>query len=119
MSLPARRLRAQVLEGALLVGTLVVGWVAWSLLLWGRGQTPAKQLLHMRCIDTWTGRAAGPATMMRRELAGKWALAVSTLGLSMVVGGLVVYGERREAFWDKTANTIVIDDPHDRYAPRR
>jgi hypothetical protein len=119
MSSPRRRAVAHVLEVVLLVATLGVGWLVWSLVAWRRGQTPAKQLLRMRCIDTWTGRAAGFRAMARREVADKWLPAAATLGLWLVGGGLLVLGERREAAWDKTAGAIVIDDPDGRYAPPR
>jgi hypothetical protein len=119
MSSRRRRAAAHVLEGVLVVATLGVGWLAWSLVVWRRGQTPAKQLLRMRCIDTWTGRAAGFRTMARREAADKWLPTVATLGLWMFAGGMLVLGERRECAWDKTAGAIVIDDPDGRYAPAR
>jgi hypothetical protein len=43
-----RRLAGHLLEIVLVVVTLLVGWIVWSIIVWGRGQTPAKQLLGMR-----------------------------------------------------------------------
>jgi hypothetical protein len=117
LSSPLRRLLAHVLEGVLLVVTLGVGWLVWSVLVWGRGQTPAKQLLHMRCLDARTGRAAGTGTMVLREGLGKWVLSSATAGLTMVIGGAMVLATDRQALWDKLATTVVVDDPQDRWAP--
>lgn len=117
MSSPRRRARSLVLEVVLVVVTLGVGWLAWSVVLWRRGQTPAKRLMRMRCIDTRSGAAAGAGTMAARELALKWVPGLATLGLTLMIGGLVALGERHEAMWDKAARTIVIDDPAGRYGP--
>lgn len=117
MSSPRRRARSLVLEVVLVVVTLGVGWLVWSAVLWRRGQTPAKCLMRMRCIDTRSGAAAGARTMAARELALKWVPGLASLGLTLMTGGLVALGERHEAVWDKLARTIVIDDPEGRYRP--
>jgi uncharacterized RDD family membrane protein YckC len=119
MSSPGRRLRAQALDAVLFVVTAGVGWVAWSAVTWRHGQTPAKRLLRMRCIDTRVGSAAGFRTMACREVGLKWVPSILTLGLGLVVGGAACLGERREALWDKAGKTIVIDDPRGRYRPDR
>lgn len=117
MSSPDRRLRATALEVVLFATTLAVGWLLWSAVTWRHGQTPAKRLMRMRCIDTREGTAAGFRTMAHREVGLKWLPGLLTLGLGLAVGGAVALGERREALWDKGAKTIVIDDPDGRYRP--
>jgi len=117
LSSSGRRLLAHLLEGVLVLVTLGVGWLVWSVIVWGRGQTPAKQLMHMRCLDTRTGLAAGTGTMVLREGLGKWVLSSATAGLTMIIGGVMVLGDGRQALWDKLANTVVVDDPQDRWAP--
>jgi uncharacterized RDD family membrane protein YckC len=119
MSSPGRRLRAQGLDVVLFVATVGVGWVLWSAVVWRHGQTPAKRLMRMRCIDTRVGSAARFRTMAHREVGLKWLPGVLTLGLGLAVGGAVSLGERRESLWDKGAKTIVIDDPDGRYRPER
>lgn len=117
MSSPRRRARGLGLEGILFLATLGAGWLVWSAVLWRQGQTPAKRLMRMRCIDTRSGAAAGAATMATRELALKWVPGLATLGLTLIAGGFVALGERHETLWDKAARTIVIDDPRGRYRP--
>lgn len=114
-----KRFAAYLLDAVLVMVTLVIGWLIWSLIVWGQGQTPAKQLLHMRCIDTHTGRAAGWGAMALRELVGKALLGNVTCGISTIVGGVMILDDSppRQSLWDKLANTVVVEDPHDRLAP--
>lgn len=114
-----KRFGAYLLDALLMMVTFVFGWLIWSLIIWGRGQTPAKQLLHMRCIDTHTGQAAGWGAMALRELVGKALLGNITCGISTIVGGAFVLGDTppRQALWDKMANTAVVEDPQGLLAP--
>jgi uncharacterized RDD family membrane protein YckC len=113
LSSAGKRFGAYLLEAVLVVVTLVIGWLIWSLIIWGKGQTPAKQVLHMRCVDQSSGRLATWGTMALRELVGKAILANVTCGISTLVGAIMVLGESRQGVWDKIANTVVVDDPQD------
>ena len=44
-----RRIGAWFLAIPLWICTLVIGYVIWGLIVWGRGQTPAQQVLGMCC----------------------------------------------------------------------
>ena len=48
--------------------TLGIGWVIWSMILWGEGQTPAKKILKLRTINATTGRPASWGHMGLREI---------------------------------------------------
>jgi hypothetical protein len=37
---------------------LEIGWLIWSLIVWGQGQTPGKQILKMRVYDKTTSKPA-------------------------------------------------------------
>jgi uncharacterized RDD family membrane protein YckC len=113
-----RRFGAYLLDVLLLMVTLSIGWIIWSLVIWGKGQTPAKQLMHMRCVDLSTGAVAGWGTMALRELVGKVVIGNVTCGISTVVGGAMILGDGapRQALWDKIASTVVVDDPQDTLA---
>jgi uncharacterized RDD family membrane protein YckC len=133
LSPPLRRLGCALLEGALVVATLGVGWLAWSVVVWDRGQTPAKQLLGMRVVRAESGTPAGRLEMLFRELVAKClfiggvALAAAALCLvagigtsagAVVVGVVVciagawfVWDPAGEALWDKLVSTLVVDEP--------
>jgi uncharacterized RDD family membrane protein YckC len=117
LSTPAKRFAGHMLEIGLLIVTLFVGWVVWSLVAYGRGQTPAKQLLNMRVVKVETAERASWARMLARE----W-LAKPVLG---ILGGLtagiayfwMAWDKRNQELWDKVVDTIVVDDPERQLAP--
>ena len=53
-----RRFGAYLLEIPLTIVTLGIGYIIWMLIVWARGQTPAKQLLKMRVVRLEERRAA-------------------------------------------------------------
>ena len=63
---PARRLTAWVLEIVLISGTAYIGWFIWSLITWGKGQTPAQNLLRIISINETTGAPAKRPQMFIR-----------------------------------------------------
>ena len=110
LSSPARRIAEPVVELLFLVVTLYVGWLIWELVVFARGQTPAKQLLGMRVVSLETSRAAGWGTMLLRELVGKpIVLAVAPFTLGIVLFWFC-WDPGRQALWDKMVETIVVDD---------
>lgn len=63
---PTRRFTAWVLEIVLISGTAYIGWFIWSLITWGKGQTPAQNLLRIITINEKTGQAAKRPQMFIR-----------------------------------------------------
>ena len=63
---PARRFTAWVLEIVLISGTAYIGWFIWSLITWGKGQTPAQNLLRIISINETTGAPAKRPQMFTR-----------------------------------------------------
>ena len=78
------RLGAIVLDATLIILTLGIGWVIWSFIVWGEGQTPAKKILKLRTINFTNGRSASWGHMGIRE--GLIPLTVSIA--SSVTGGI-------------------------------
>ena len=99
---PARRFTAWVLEIVLISGTAYIGWFIWSLIIWGKGQTPAQNLLRIISINETTGAPAKRPQMFIRFFlifTAYWIayFAVSNLaylvnpsGIMLAVGILVV-----------------------------
>jgi uncharacterized RDD family membrane protein YckC len=80
------RLGAIVLDATLMVITLGIGWLIWSFIVWGEGQTPAKKILKLRTINFTNGRPATWGHMGIRE-----ALIPITVSIASGVTGGIAY----------------------------
>jgi hypothetical protein len=99
---PARRFTAWVLELVIISGTAYIGWFIWSLITWGKGQTPAQNLLRIISINETTGAPAKRPQMFIRFFlifTAYWiayfavsnlAYAINPSGFLLVVGILLV-----------------------------
>jgi uncharacterized RDD family membrane protein YckC len=109
-----RRIGAFFLAIPLSIVTLGIGYCIWGLVIWGRGQTPALQVLGMRCWRPETGRVAGWGWMALREIVGRIAegiLSIITLLISFI---LMMSGKERKSLHDHIAGTVVLYDPDKR-----
>ena len=107
-----RRIGAYFLAIPLWIVTLGIGYIIWGLIAWGNGQTPALQVLGMRCWRPETNRVAGFWYMALREIPGRiidGLLSFITLITSFV---LMVTGRERKALHDWIAGTVVLHDPN-------
>lgn len=107
-----RRIGAYFLAIPLAIITLGIGYLIWGLVVWGRGQTPAFQVLGMRCWRPETGRIAGWWWMALREIIGRLVeglLAIITLLLSFI---LMLTSKERKSLHDMIAGTVVLHDPN-------
>ena len=84
------RLGAVVLDAVLMGLTFGIGWLIWSLVIWGNGQTPAKQILKIRVYNAETGQVVSWGHMALREaLLGWWfGLGIASGLLSLVTFGI-------------------------------
>jgi hypothetical protein len=106
-----RRLGGSLLDALLLLVTLGIGWMVWSIVVWGQGQTPAKALLKMRCIRTDNRQAAGRGAMALREIVGKSILGSISCSLTTLVSAyFIIKGGDRQAVWDRVADVVVVDE---------
>lgn len=106
-----RRIGAYFLAIPLAIITLGIGYAIWGLIVWGRGQTPALQVLGMRCWRPDDGRVANWGWMALREILGRIAeglLSIITLLLSFI---LMVTSRERKSLHDLVAGTVVLHDP--------
>jgi uncharacterized RDD family membrane protein YckC len=109
-----RRVGAYFLAIPLSIVTLFIGYIIWGLIVWGRGTTPALQVLGMRCYLPNEGRVPGFGKMTVREVVGRF-LIESIIGLVGVISFFVfLTNKRRQPFHDMVAGTVVLYDPHKR-----
>lgn len=107
----ARRIGAYFLAIPLMIVTLGIGYVIWGLVIWGRGQTPALQVLGMRCWRPETQSVPGFWWMALREVIGRLVdgvLSIISLALSFV---LFLTTRERKSLHDYVAGTVVLHDP--------
>ena len=107
-----KRFGAFVLSVVLIYVTLGIGYVIWTLIIWGRGQNPAKQVLGMYVIDLETGRPATWGKMFIRGFVIDGLLNLVTFFIFWVVSAVMIWSnpENRRAT-DQMVSTIVVDAP--------
>jgi uncharacterized RDD family membrane protein YckC len=107
-----RRIGAYFLAIPLAIVTLFIGYVIWGLIVWGNGQTPALQVLGMRCWRPEEGRVAGWWWMALREIVGRIAEGIVWLITSLVSFILMLTRPDRRSLHDLIAGTVVLYDPN-------
>ena len=106
-----RRIGAWFLAIPLAIVTLGVGYVIWGAVVWGRGQTPALQVLGMRCWRPDSRSVPGFWRMALREIIGRFVegiLSIITLLISFI---LFLTRDDRQSIHDLVAGTVVLHDP--------
>jgi uncharacterized RDD family membrane protein YckC len=83
------RLGGKAVELAMYTVTFGIGWFIWSLIVWGQGQTPGKQILKMRVYDKTTSRPAKWGQMAIREFLLPLTITVAVLPFVIVSGSLI------------------------------
>lgn len=112
LSSPGKRLGAMWLDGMLVLVTLLIGWLVWSLVVYGRGQTPAKQLLGMRYVTLATTRRAGWGRSFLREFCKGIVRVIAAMTLIGLLAELwLIWDRDNQQLWDKVVGTVVVDDP--------
>ncbi len=108
----SRRIGAYFLAIPLAIGTLGIGYVIWGLIVWGRGQTPAQQVLGMRCWRPETQRVATWSWMALREIVGSIAEGILSFISQIISFILMLTGKERKCLHDHIAGTVVVHDPN-------
>jgi uncharacterized RDD family membrane protein YckC len=107
-----RRIGAYFLAIPLAIVTLGIGYVIWGLIVWGRGQTPALQVLGMRCWRPETGRVASWWWMALREIVGRFVESILSIITLLVSFILMLTNRERKCIHDMIAGTVVLYDPN-------
>jgi uncharacterized RDD family membrane protein YckC len=111
------RLGALALDIVLLNVTFYIGWIIWSLIVWGEGQTPAKKILKIRVRNFDSGAVATWGHMAVRELLVPLAVAIAiglTSGVAavawIVVEIVFYYTKNNRTLRDLWVKTAVINE---------
>ena len=101
-----RRLGALLLDNVLILFTLFIGWFIWSLIVYGRGQTPGKQLvgIYAARVDDPERRLSW-GSMFLREFVYKFVL--FGVFLSFVAVNILDY---LWALWDGSGQNQTLHD---------
>lgn len=83
---PQHRLGGKAVDIAMYVVTFGIGWFIWSLVVWGQGQTPGKQIVKLRVYDKTTSKPAKWGHMAIRECLLPLALSLASIPVVLVLG---------------------------------
>jgi uncharacterized RDD family membrane protein YckC len=94
--------------------TLGIVWSIWSLFIFGRGQTPGKQVLGMRVVRL--ERQASSSwwwTFFRTVVENGLLLILFAVffPLGIVACLWLLWDKDNQELWDKICGTVVVDDP--------
>lgn len=103
---------AYLLGVALFIATLGVGYLAWSVVTWNGGQTPAQRLRGLRCWMPETGQVAERGHMALRQVSGALLNGECLAGVL-----LLLLSENLNSVGDIVAGTVVLHDPGDALVP--
>jgi uncharacterized RDD family membrane protein YckC len=101
----------------LAVITLGIGWLIWSLIVWGEGQTPAKKILKIRVRHFETGAVATWGHMAVREFLVPLTVSIAvglTSGIAavawIVIEIVFYYTKNNRTLRDLWVKTAVINE---------
>jgi len=137
---PGHRIGAQFVDVGLYIVTLGIGWLIWNLIMWGQGQTPAKNLLKLRVVDEKKHKPANWGHMLIRQALIPGAISLvfyipyfmilftgAAIGFSVfsaislavcliaafaicIIDFVWLFGPQRKRLLDYWAKTIVINE---------
>ena len=109
---PGRRIGAFFLTIPLVIITLGIGYVVWGLIVWGNGQTPALQVLGMRCFRPEDNRVPGFWWMALRETVGRICDGILSIITELTSFIFMLTRHDRKTLHDLVAGTVVLHDPN-------
>lgn len=107
-----RRIGAWFLSILLAIVTLGIGYLIWGLIVWGRGQTPALQVLGMRVWRPENLQKASWGYMALREIVGRFVEGILSLITLLISFIMMLTGKERKSLHDLIAGTVVLYDPN-------
>ena len=98
--------RAWFLGLLLFIVTAGIGYVTWSLFVWGQGRTPAQGVLHLRCWLSEPRRVAQWNETAQRQITGFFLN-------GQLLSGFFIWltSKQLRSVGDFFASTVVLHDP--------
>jgi uncharacterized RDD family membrane protein YckC len=106
-----RVVKAYVLAVLLFIVTLGIGYIIWSLVAWGHGQTPAQRLLGLRCWRPETGRPETGRPASRGQMAIRQITGLLLNGELLAGVFILLIDPARTSVGDFVVGTVVLHDP--------
>lgn len=107
-----RRVGAYFLSIPLAVVTLGIGYLIWGLIVWGKGTSPALQVLGMKVYRPEQRQVGTFGTMALRNIVGGIAQAILSIITYLVSFVLFLTRPDRKSLPDLIASTVVVHDPN-------
>lgn len=108
---PGARLGSLMIDLALVAFTAGIGWLIWSLITWGNGQSPGGSLLGHVVVDAHTGVPFDWGRMAVRELVVKGVVGgfffFLSGGIYNLVDGVLIFGGRQMTLHDRMTGSVV------------
>ena len=106
-----RRFCAWVLDFVLLLVTLVIGWMIWGLFTAANGQTPAKKLMGMQCVNVTTGQTLSWPTfvLVRGGIGLVGGLIASATVIGYAIYLLPFFNDKNQHFYGLMTNSTYVD----------
>lgn len=105
-----RRIGAYFLAFPLAIVTLGIGYVIWGAIVWGKGTSPALQVLGMKAWRPATRTRATWGTMALRNIIGGFVQGL--FGVMLLVSFIMFLSDdRRRTIADRIADTLIVHDP--------
>lgn len=112
---PGRRVGAYFLAIPLALATCGIGYLVWGAIVWGKGTSPALQVLGMRA---WKPERQGPAQWgdMAARNGLDWLISMITCGISSIVSFVLFLSDEplHRTLADRLGGTVIVHDPHRR-----
>lgn len=106
-----RRIGAYFLAIPLIVVTLGIGYLIWGAIVWGKGTSPALQVLGMKAYRPADNRVAGWGTMALRNIVGGFVQGILGPITALISFVMFLSGKERKTIPDHIASTVIVHDP--------
>lgn len=107
-----RRIGAYFLAFPLWLVTLGIGYVIWGAIVWGKGTSPALQVLGMKVYRPQDGKVATWGGMALRNIVGGIVQGILGPITGLISFVLFLSGNERKTIPDHIASTVVLYDPN-------